>query len=408
LPDSPNVFGATTAFHNEDYEPPAIARDRAVEKGLAARGIEARSFLDHVYFGAGEVARADGSPYRVFTPFRRRWLEKRMCEPRLPVPSESALAGKLLTRAQIGAAGSSPTCEEFGYRTDPAYPCVSEIRAQRRLLEFLTEAGAIDQYATRRDFPALDGTSRLSPHLRAGTIGIRTCIERAMQRAQAADALARASIETWISELIWRDFYQAVLKQFPHVANGPFLEAAKDVPWRSSEGDFAAWCEGETGFPIVDAAMRQLNRTGWMHNRLRMIVASFLAKDLLLDWRSGERYFEQHLADADLAQNNGGWQWAASTGTDAVPYFRIFNPIVQGKRFDPSGEFVRRMLPQLAPVPDPFVHEPWRMPPMLQRTLGTVIGKDYPAPMVDHREARERAVIAFRRATGESRVLDTE
>ncbi len=194
---------------------------------------------------------------------------------------------------------------------------------------------------------------------------------------------------------MWRDFYQMILKHWPGVATGPFVAQAERIPWRRADGEFDAWCEGRTGYPIVNAAMHQLNRFGWMHNRLRMIVASFLTKDLLIDWRRGERYFEHHLADADLAANNGGWQWSASTGTDAVPYFRLFNPVLQGKRFDPSGEFVRAMLPALKDVPDRYIHEPWEMPPIVASAAGLTLGTEYPEPIVDRAISRKRALDAF-------------
>jgi deoxyribodipyrimidine photo-lyase len=218
-------------------------------------------------------------------------------------------------------------------------------------------------------------------------------VEAAVRAAQSTPE--RQGAQTWLSELIWRDFYQMILKHWPGVATGPFLSQAKRIRWRRADGEFDAWCEGRTGYPIVDAAMRQLNTFGWMHNRLRMIVASFLTKDLLIEWRRGECYFEHHLADADLAANNGGWQWSASTGTDAVPYFRLFNPVLQGKRFDPSGEFVRAMLPALKNVPDRYIHEPWSMPPIIASTAGITIGKEYPEPIVDHAASRKRALDAF-------------
>ncbi len=243
--------------------------------------------------------------------------------------------------------------------------------------------------------PALDATSRLSPHLRAGTIGIRTVVHAAARLRERAAQHAATNVETWLSELIWRDFYQQLLVHHPRIAHEPYVEAAKDIAYADDPAGYRAWCEGRTGYPIVDAAMAQLNATGWMHNRLRMIVASFLTKHLLTDYHEGERYFEQHLADADLAANNGGWQWSASTGTDAAPYFRVFNPTLQGKTFDPDGAFVRSMLPALAQVPPKYVHEPWTIPPLLQAEWGCVIGRDYPAPIVDHAAARQRALDAY-------------
>jgi deoxyribodipyrimidine photo-lyase len=396
-------IGARAVFYNEDYEPSATRRDRAVTRALTDAGLTVRSFVDHVYFGAGEVRTNDGAPYRVFTPYKRRWLEQRACARRVPAPSERALDGKLIPKAAIGETEPVPEPADYGFTSSTRYPRASESIAKKALTAFLD--GPVERYEHDRDFPAIRGTSQLSPQLRAGTIGIRTCIERAFARRKAHSGAERSSIDAWISELIWRDFYQMILSDFPSVARSPFIEAAAAIEWRSSGRDFAAWCAGETGYPIVDAAMRQLNAFGWMHNRLRMIAASFLSKHLLIDWRKGERYFERHLADADLAQNNGGWQWAASTGTDAVPYFRIFNPVVQSERFDPDGTFIKHMLPELANVPPAFIHAPWNMPPLLQATAGVEIGKDYPAPIVDHMGARERALAAYGKAFGSTRAV---
>jgi deoxyribodipyrimidine photo-lyase len=363
--------GAGAVYFNEDYEPHAIARDDSVRARLEIAGIEVSRHLDHVYIGADEISSGSGSAYKVFAPYYRRWYELHRIAPRAPVPSAHAIEGKLLSRAEIGTTRDVPELAEFGFTGSPEFPVSSEALARKRLTTFARTGGAIERYAHDRDVPALDGTSALSPHLRAGTIGIRTCV-------------AHARDPKWLQELAWRDFYQAILRHFPHVAGAPFVAAAAGIAWSGDRAGFQAWCDGRTGFPIVDAAMRQLNRTGWMHNRLRMIAASFLTKDLLVDWRWGERYFERHLADADLAQNNGGWQWAASTGTDAVPYFRIFNPVTQGKKIDPDGTFVRRMLPELANVPDRYVHEPWKQTPAA-----------YPPRIVEHAFARERAIAAY-------------
>ncbi len=208
--------------------------------------------------------------------------------------------------------------------------------------------------------------------------------------------MARKGAEIWLNELIWREFYTAMLYYFPHVRRTAFRPALRNIPWQNDPQAFAAWTEGQTGYPVVDAAMRQLNAIGWMHNRARMIAASFLTKDLLIDWRLGERCFMQRLLDGDPAANNGGWQWIAGTGTDAAPYFRVFNPSLQGKKFDPHGVYVRRWVPELAAVPQAYIHKPWDMPSEVQRQLGVVIGKDYPAPMVDHAFARQRVLAAYR------------
>jgi deoxyribodipyrimidine photo-lyase len=249
----------------------------------------------------------------------------------------------------------------------------------------------IDQYDTARNFPAIKGPSYLSVHLRFGTVSIRDLARRAWARAQAGSAGAA----TWLSELIWRDFYQQVLWHHPQVVERAFRPEYDRITWETDDALFSAWCDGRTGYPLVDAAMLQLNRTGYMHNRLRMVVASFLTKDLGIDWRRGERYFARQLNDYDLAANNGGWQWAASTGCDAQPYFRIFNPVSQSEKFDPDGKFITRYLPQLAGFDAKEIHAPWLVPPLRQQQAGCVIGTDYPAPIVDHAQARERTLARY-------------
>jgi deoxyribodipyrimidine photo-lyase len=365
LPRFAHAIDAACVYYNEDYDPTAVERDRAVAAALDDVGVEMRASLDHVYFGAREVLTNDGKPYKVFTPFRTRWLTAFGDCPRGIAGSLRATNGKLLPAAEVGMTAGVPVPEDFGFTRSARYPRCSERVAHELLKSFVRERA--DEYGEARDYPAKDGTSHLSPQLRAGTIGIRTCIEG----AKAAPA--------WLNELIWREFYQAIVAWFPSVTEGPFLPQGRRLRWRQADDDFEAWCEGRTGYPIVDAPMRQLNETGWMHNRLRMIVASFLTKDLLIDWRRGERYFERRLADADLAQNNGGWQWAASTGTDSVPYFRIFNPVTQGERFDPEGQFVKTWLPELRDLPPKIVHKP----------------RD---PIVDHAVARKRALAEYERA----------
>ena len=245
----------------------------------------------------------------------------------------------------------------------------------------------------------LAGTSQLSPYLRFGMLSARQAVVRALEVSEIApDPEARQGATTWLNELIWREFYIAILYHFPQVRQRSFRPIYDSVPWDNDLEAFAAWCEGRTGFPVVDAAMRQLVQTGWMHNRARMIVSSFLVKDLLIDWRWGERFFMQHLIDGDPAANNGGWQWTAGTGTDAAPYFRIFNPILQGQRFDPDGVYIRRWVPELAVVPDKHIHTPWKMPEHVQRQAVCRIGQDYPRPMVDHKWARARTLAAYKQS----------
>ncbi|MGP6156209.1 MAG: cryptochrome/photolyase family protein [Vulcanimicrobiaceae bacterium] len=392
---------AEALFYNVDYEPDAIARDERVSAALCAAGLQVEASLDHVYYGANEVLQSGERPYAVFTPYKRRWLARHEQDARPPVDSHDALAGKLLARDALGQALEVPPVERYGHARSPHFPRGGERLAHELLTTFVERH--IGAYAGARNFPAQSGTSRLSPHLRAGTIGIRTCVSAALQARQGAGGATAGGVETWLSELIWREFYQQILANFPHVAREPFIGAAKHLPYREPEADWRAWCDGTTGYPIVDAAMRALNTYGWMHNRLRMVVASFLTKDLLLDYRLGERYFERHLADGDLAANNGGWQWSASTGTDAAPYFRVFNPILQSRKFDPEGRFIRKMLPELAKLGAEHVHAPWLQPPLEAEALGFRLGRDYPAPIVDHAAARERALAAYGPVLGDKR-----
>ncbi len=374
IPKLARTLGVAAVFFNQDYDPAAIARDESVGAALRECGLDVHASLDHVAFAA--------DVYKVYTPFARRWRERYAADPPLPVVARD-LNARWLTAAEIGETRPVPVPEAFGFASSDAFPPCSEAVAHAMLDAFLAPSGPGERYGAQRDFPAVEGTSRLSVQLRAGTIGIRTCFARGIA----------AGCDKWVSELIWREFYQMILREFPHVDGAPFIEAASALPWENDEQSFARWCEGTTGYPIVDAAMRQLNATGWMHNRLRMIVASFLTKDLLIDWRWGERYFEQRLADADLAQNNGGWQWAASTGTDAAPYFRIFNPVLQSKKFDPDGAFIRRMIPELRDLTGDAIHAPWE---------AGLLANGYPPPIVDHHAARERALSVYAPVLGKN------
>ncbi len=385
--------GAQAVFYNVDYDPAMRARDERVSAQLRDRKINVHGFVDHVYAAADEIVQQNGQPYTVYTPYRRRWHAAFDEHPRDPFDSQGASRGKLAAAAEIGATLTVPRPERYGHASSERYPAGGASEARRLLDAFL--AGAVNDYLDRRNLPAVAGTSGLSPHLRAGTVGIRECVAAARRaRARRAQRCA-ANIDGWIGELIWRDFYQSLLVHFPRVAREPFIDAAKSIAYLRDDARYAAWCAGATGYPIVDAAMIQLNSTGWMHNRLRMIVASFLTKHLLIDYRDGESYFEQHLADADLGANNGGWQWSASTGTDAAPYFRVFNPTLQGRTFDPRGAFVRAMIPALANVPDKYVHEPWTLPALIASASGFVLGRDYPEPIVDHTTARRRALEIY-------------
>lgn len=341
----------------------------------------------------GAVRKADGSPYTVFTPYSRAWKAL----PSLPgradlIPAPGALpAVPPIASAEIPSQPALPEAVPF---------MPGEAAAQRRLAAFTTGDDApIFAYHDERDMPALDATSGLSPYLRWGMLSAREAAVAAYEATERApDDERREGPEKWLDELIWREFFTAILYHFPRVLDGNFRPEYDAIDWRDDAEGFAAWCEGRTGYPIVDAAMRQLTTSGWMHNRGRMLVASFLVKDLLIDWRRGERFFMQHLLDGDPAANNGGWQWSAGTGTDAAPYFRIFNPTTQGKRYDPDGAYIRRWLPELAAVSDAYIHRPAAMPADVQQAAGCIIGQDYPAPIVDHGMARQRTLEAFQAA----------
>jgi len=338
------------------------------------------------------VLKADGTPYTVFTPYSRRWKS-------LPPPDPAAV---LDAPERIP---SPPDVPGLPIPDEPALPPgvpfpPGEAEAQRRLVAFAGGADApVYAYREMRNRMDLDGTSRLSPYLRFGMVSARQAVVAARAAADSAPGPeARKGADTWLNELIWREFFHAILVHFPHVLEHSFRADLRDVRWEKDEDAFAAWREGRTGYPVVDAAMRALVETGWMHNRARMVAASFLVKDLLIDWRQGEQVFMEHLVDGDPAANNGGWQWTAGTGTDAAPYFRIFNPVLQGKKHDPQGAYVRRWVPELARVPDRFIHEPWKMPPDVEAAAGCVIGEDYPAPIVDHAWARQRTLDAYAQA----------
>jgi deoxyribodipyrimidine photo-lyase len=377
---------ADAVFFNHDDDPAAQARDAAVEAALSARGIAVRHYKDAVIFEREEVLTAGKTPFSVFTPYRNAWL-KALTPFHLRAYPVAAYADRLAAQSTpipgLQAAGFRPTN-------------LSELKLPTGMgggaLLFDDFLQRIDRYRDTRDFPAVKGPSYLSVHLRFGTVSIR-------QLAAAAWQQGGHGAQTWLSELIWRDFYHQILWHRPAVASGHAFKPQYDaLPWPNPPGHFAAWCEARTGYPLVDAAMRQLNQTGYMHNRLRMVAASFLTKDLLVDWRLGERYFAAKLIDFDLAANSGGWQWAASVGCDAQPWFRIFNPVTQSERFDAQGTFIRRYLPELANVPDKFIHAPWKLGVAEQQKAGCAIGRDYPAPIVDHAAQRARALALFKLA----------
>ncbi|TAM52647.1 MAG: deoxyribodipyrimidine photo-lyase, partial [Burkholderiaceae bacterium] len=341
VPQLATELGVGKVFANRDYEPAAVRRDNQVAALLAASGIAFEDFKDQVIFERDEVLTQTRQPFSVFTPYRNAWLRQLDDFQLQPYPVQ-----KYAVRLAPKPSGERlPTLTEIGFESTNLRTLdlpTGMNGAGRLWKEFQAR---IDRYRERRDFPAHKGVSYLSVHLRFGTVSIREIAGYARRHGgEGAD--------TWLAELIWRDFYHMVLWHHPHVVEHAFRPDCDRIEWDDAPELFAAWCEGRTGYPIVDAAMRQLNLTGYMHNRLRMVAASFLAKDLGIDWRLGERYFARQLNDYDLAANNGGWQWAASTGCDAQPYFRIFNPVAQSQKFDPQGRFIRRYLPELARVPD--------------------------------------------------------
>jgi deoxyribodipyrimidine photo-lyase len=376
-------LGVAAVYANRDYEPQAIERDAEVAGRLRGAGIDWRPCKDQVIFELDEVRTRSGGPFSVFTPYKRAWLERlrpRDLAPRRP--------GRSAGRLAPAGAQPMPALEQIGFRhARPGLPggMSGGARLWRRFRARLAAYGA------KRDFPAMEGTSRLSAHLRFGTVSIRALVRHA-RASRSAGAAA------WLSELVWREFYFTILAARPDVVEHAFRREYDALRWETDERGWRAWCKGRTGYPIVDAAMRELNATGAMHNRLRMIAASFLVKDLGIDWRRGERYFAKRLLDYDLAANNGGWQWCASTGCDAQPWFRIFNPVLQSRRFDSRGAYVRRWVPELARVPEAKVHAPWEMTSLEQQAAGCVIGRDYPAPVVRHEEARRRTLARYRAA----------
>ncbi|MFM9880445.1 MAG: cryptochrome/photolyase family protein [Burkholderiaceae bacterium] len=389
-------LGVQAVFANHDYEPQALARDAQVRGKLAGLGIAWRSAKDQVIFERDEVLTLAGKPYTVFTPYKNAWLKKLSGFFLKPYPA-AAYAQALAQRPEA-MRRSVPTLAELGFETTNLAQLkipTGTAGAQTLLDDFLTR---IDHYRDTRDFPAVKGPSYLSVHLRFGTVSIRQLAAAAQQRMQEPSPGIGAGAGTWLSELVWRDFYFQILHHFPHAATRAFKPEYDAIAWehgKHAEALFAAWCEGRTGYPLVDAAMHQINQTGYMHNRLRMVVASFLVKDLGLDWRWGERYFAEKLNDFDLSANNGGWQWAASSGCDAQPYFRIFNPVTQSEKFDADGKFIRRYLPHLAALPNAALHSPWAAAPLDLQASGVVLGKDYPQPVVDHATAREKTLERY-------------
>jgi deoxyribodipyrimidine photo-lyase len=343
-------YKISRVYANHDYEPYAKERDEAIRRRLKASGAELLTFKDQVIFEKSEVVKDDGKPYTVFTPYSRKWKAALTEESTNSYENERYFSSFI----QVSESLEMPSFKEMGFvKSSIEFP-------KNEVNEII-----ISKYKEQRDFPFKQGTTRLSVHLRFGTVSIRSLARKALSLN-----------ETWLNELIWREFYQMILWHFPHVVSSAFKPAYNHIQWRNNESDFENWCLGKTGYPIVDAGMRELLATGFMHNRVRMITASFLVKHLLIDWKWGEAFFARYLLDFELASNNGGWQWAASSGCDAAPYFRVFNPTLQTQRFDPRAEYIRKWVPEFN---DPFA---------------------YPKPIVEHAFARQRVIDTYKKALG--------
>ncbi|BDS10650.1 cryptochrome/photolyase family protein [Aureispira anguillae] len=339
------TYRIAEVYTNHDYEPYAKERDQAIKSLLAAHNIPLNSYKDQVIFERDEITKKDGLPYTIYSPYAKQWMLKLTASSYSNRDTQNDKTN--FTKINF----PFPTLNALGFRSSKA-----------KVLDFDLSDNVINNYADVRDFPAIDQTSKLSPHLRFGTISIRKCVQKAID----------CKDKTFLKELIWREFFMQILYHFPKVVNNNFKSKYDGIVWRNNKGEFDRWCRGMTGYPMVDAGMRELNKTGYMHNRVRMVVASFLCKHLLIDWRWGAAYFAQRLVDYDLSANNGNWQWAAGTGCDAAPYFRVFNPLIQAKKFDPQLKYINYWIPE----------------------LGTA---KYPSPIVEHKMARLRAIETYKR-----------
>ncbi|MEM7594308.1 MAG: FAD-binding domain-containing protein [Cyanobacteria bacterium P01_A01_bin.83] len=378
IPQLATALSATAVYWNLDVEPYAQQRDRNVSEALGEKGIKTKNFWDQLLHAPGEITtKSNDSPYKVYTPFWRSWYSKQKPTVTQKIEQLSGLSDAQIETATSAGAIALPTSKDLGYQWN--YPLIlapGEIAAQERLEEFCDRA--IYCYDEERNFPDIDGTSQLSAALKFGAIGIRTVWHATVTVAHNCRSdEAKSGVLTWQKELAWREFYQHCMFFFPELAKGAYRDEFKDFPWENDETKFQAWCAGKTGYPIVDAAMRQLNETGWMHNRCRMIVASFLTKDLIIDWRWGEKYFMQKLFDGDLSSNNGGWQWSASSGMDPKP-LRIFNPASQAAKFDRDGEYIRQWVSEINSLDTEYLVT-GKIPPLEKA------GLDYPEPIVDHK-----------------------
>ncbi len=385
IPQLANTLHISAVYCNRDYEPAAIARDKSVAQSLTQAGIAWHSYKDQVLFEQDEVLSQTGNPYSVFTPYKNAHIKKLNDFYLKPYAVEHHLAHLAHTPTT-----PMPTLASLNFSSRPSdSPHLPTGMSGGKTL-WADFCQRMQRYQEARDFPAIKGVSYLSVHLRFGTVSIRHLAHTALE-------IGGIGAQTWLNELIWRDFYFQILHHHPRLAKGEaFKPEYNTLHFPNDPELFSAWCEGRTGYPLVDAAMRQLNQTGYMHNRLRMLSASFLVKDLLIDWRWGEAYFAQKLLDFDFAANNGGWQWAASTGCDAQPYFRIFNPVSQSEKFDAQGKFIRKYVPELSACQNKEIHAPWLIPALRLQLLDIKLGVDYPYPVVDHASQREQALRLYK------------
>jgi deoxyribodipyrimidine photo-lyase len=381
IPKLAEALKAKAVFWNLDVEPYSRERDKKVTEALKEKGIAVKNYWDRLLHAPETIVTQSNKPYTVYTPFWKNWSQQQKKSPLPTLENAEALTEKEISKAKKAGSIDLPTAKDLGFVWDNPLLLEPGEQAARERLEFFCQS-AINEYQQQRDFPGIDGTSQLSAALKFGAIGIRFVWQAASDAfSDSRSDETRDSVQTWQKELAWREFYQHCMYFFPELAEGPYREQFKNFPWENNEKYFQAWCEGQTGYPIVDAAMRQLNEIGWMHNRCRMIVASFLTKDLIIDWRWGEKYFMQKLFDGDLSANNGGWQWSASSGMDPQP-LRIFNPASQAQKFDPEGEYIRQWLPELSSIDTEYLVT-GKIPDLERYSCG------YPQPIVEHNQRQK-------------------